>query len=260
MSESRWRMDGLMFTLAVNAFGRDRLPYPIKWEPERRVPDEAVPYDDYQRMRKEAGQRLAAIADQRLHRAISTLLEPEVRVEVHGFFGQDFRQVVRIHAGIVGQAATMAVQLPGPTQAYGRDVIMSMMPAQALAGQVVAHLPKCAGGKYEGLRARGSDVSRVEYAKHPTRLSLTEKINRIVRRPRSSLGEVGVYAGGAIDGRPTPDVRGFTWMDYQPTDGRYLLQHHPHDEFTLAPAPPEEIVRALQHTIDTTRRATAPAW
>ncbi|WP_280235725.1 ESX secretion-associated protein EspG [Nocardia cyriacigeorgica] len=260
MSEPQWRMDGLMFTLAVNAFGRDRLPYPIKWEPERRDPAEPVGYDEYERMRRDARQRLAGIADQRLHHAISTLLEPEVRVEVHGFVGQDFRQVVRIHAGLTARAAAMAVQLPGPTQAYGRDVVLSVLPPQALASRIVAHLPKCAAGKYEGLRARGSDVSRVEYAQHPTRLSLTEKINRIVRRPRSGLGEVGVYAGGAIDARPTPDVRGFTWMDYQPVDGRYLLQHHQHDEFTLAPAAFDEIVRALQHTIDTTRRSVAPAW
>ncbi|MFE3445223.1 ESX secretion-associated protein EspG [Nocardia sp. NPDC059180] len=260
MSESRWRMDGLMFTLAVNAFGRDRLPYPIKWEPERRDPAEPIPYDEYEQMRREASQRLAGIADQRLHHAISTLLEPEVRVEVHGFVGQDFRQVVRIHAGMTDRAAAMAVQLPGPTQAYGRDVILSVLPPQALAGQIVAHLPKCAGGKYEGLRARSSDVGRVEYAQHPTRLSLTEKIDRIVRRPRSSLGEIGVYAGPAIDSRPTPDVRGFHWMDYHPADGRYLLQHHPHEEFTLAPAPPEEILRALHHTITTTRRPTTPTW
>lgn len=260
MNEPRWRLDGLMFTLAVEAFGRDRLPYPITYEPEATNPGEVVSYDDYQRMRAEARQRLARIADNRLHHALTVLLEPQVRVEVHGFHGPGFAQVTRIHAGITDHSATIAVQLPGPTQQSGRDVILTQLAPQSLPTHLVAHLPTCAGGKYDPLRAHASDVNRPVYSHHPTRLSLTEQITRIARRPRSGLGEIGVFAGGAIDARPTPDVRGFHWMDYQPTDGRYLLHHHPHNEFSLTPGPPEEITRCLQQIIETTRRSVAHSW
>lgn len=71
----------------------------------------------------------------------------------------------------------------------------------------------------------------------------------------SGFGEVGVYAGGAIDAPPTPDVRGFHWMDYQPDDGRYMLQHYPNDEFGLTPADAHAVADHLHKLIDATRRS-----
>lgn len=249
-----------MFTLAVQAFGRDRLPYPLRYEPERRHPDEPVGYDEYQRMRAEARQRLRKIADQRLHRALSVLLEPEVRVEVHGYYGRDFQQVVRMHAGMSGRSATLAIQLPGATQEYGRDVVLVHLPSEALPGQIVTNLPACAPGQYRPVRACRSDVGKAEYSQHPTRLSLSEEINRIIRRRRSGLGEIGVFAGPALDARPTSDVRGFHWMDYLPDDGRYVLHHLPDEEFILTPGQPDDMVRQLQRIIETTRRSPARSW
>ncbi|MEV6561270.1 ESX secretion-associated protein EspG [Nocardia sp. NPDC051756] len=255
MNESRWRLDGLMFELALEALGRDRLPYPLRYTIEG-----VEAYEDYQRLRANAKQQLAGFASPDLFNALNVLLEPQVRVEVHGFFGRDFNQVVRVHAGMTGRSATVAVQLPGPTQEYGRDILLTRCPPQALPAQIAAQLPNCAPGKYPAISGRRSDLTRVEYAKHPTRLSHTEQLNRIVRRPRSGLGEVGVFAGGAIDSRPTTDGRGFHWMDYLPADGRYLLHNHGDDEFTLAPGPVDEIQRQLRSLIETTYRAVAHSW
>ncbi|WP_405166955.1 ESX secretion-associated protein EspG [Nocardia sp. NBC_01499] len=252
MSESRWRLDGLMFELALEALGRDRLPYPLRY-----TLDGVEAYEDYQRLRANAARQLSGFASPDLFNALNVLLEPRVRVEVHGLFGREFKQVVRVHAGMTDREATIAVQLPGPTQEYGRDILLSRCPPQALPAQIAAHLPNCVGGKYPTISGRRSDLHTVEYTKHPTRLSHTEQLNRIVRRPRSGLGEVGVFAGAAIDSRPTTDGRGFHWMDYLPADGRYLLHNHGADEFTLAPGPVEEIQRHLHTLIQTTYRAVA---
>ncbi|MGW4739600.1 ESX secretion-associated protein EspG [Nocardia xishanensis] len=255
MSENHWRLDGFMFQLALEAFGRDRLPYPLRYTVEG-----IEAHDDYLRARAEAGQRLGRIADHRLHGALQVLLEPQVRVEVHGFFGRDFAQVVRIHAGVEGDRATVAVQLPGPTQQYGRDVLLSHCPARAVARHVVAQLPRCVEGRHAPIRGRRSDLGRTDYAQHPTRLSHTEELNRILRRPRSGLGEITVYRGAAYDSRPTNDGRGFHWLDYLPADGRYLLYHQGGEDFTVTPGAPEEIERQLTTLIESTHRPVARRW
>ncbi|WP_069163110.1 ESX secretion-associated protein EspG [Nocardia altamirensis] len=255
MNESRWRLDGLMFEVALEALGRDRLPYPLRYTVEG-----VEAYEDYARVRAQAAQKLSSFAAPDLFAALNVLLEPQVRVEMHGFYGRDFHQVVRVHAGMTGHSATIAVQLPGPTQEYGRDIILTRCPPQALPAQLAAQLPNCAPGRYPAINGRRSDLTKVEYAKHPTRLSHTEQLNRIVRRPRSGLGEVGVFAGGAIDSRPTTDGRGFHWLDYLPADGRYLLHNRDADEFALTPGPAEEIQRQLHALIQTTYRAVAHSW
>lgn len=198
MSDSRWRLDGVMFTLAVEAFGRDRLPYPFRYRPEPTGFDATVSYDDCERMRAEARQRVARGANERLFNALSVLLEPQIRIEVHGFHGPDFTDVVRVHAGMTETSATLAIQQPGPTQRSGRDVILAEVSPRSLPGNLTAQLPKCTAGKYESLRTHASDVHRPIYNRHPNRLSLTEQIGRITRRPRSGFGEVGVYAAGAV--------------------------------------------------------------
>jgi hypothetical protein len=119
MSENRWRLDGLAFTIAMSAMGRDRLPYPLSYQPEF-----IEHRDDYERLRVRTAQRLEPVFDERFHRALTTLLEPRVRIEIHGFYGPELSQVVRIHAGLADRVATVAQQLPGPDREHGRDVII----------------------------------------------------------------------------------------------------------------------------------------
>ncbi|MET8795635.1 ESX secretion-associated protein EspG [Nocardia sp. NPDC004568] len=267
MNDPQWRLDGEMFSQAVRAFGRDRLPYPIRVLPLG--PTEPPPtLDEYERFRSAAAQRLAAIADKRLFHALETLLEPQVRIEVHGIYDRGFDRVVRMHAGVAGQSATLAVQASGPTKEYGGDVLLHTLPARQLAARLVAYLPRCAAGGYRTVHGARADIGKVEYSRHPTRISRTEEINRIIRRPRSGIGEIGVFAGPAIDSRPTGNPHGFHWMDYLPQDGRYLLINHTTEEFTLTPGPPEEITRRLQQAVATVRPTAAsspgvrrdPAW
>ncbi|GGL32347.1 ESX secretion-associated protein EspG [Nocardia jinanensis] len=256
MSEPQWRLDGEMFSQAVRAFGRDRLPYPIRVLPLG--PTETPPtFDEYEQVRLAAARRLAELADERLFRTLETLLEPQVRIEVHGIYDRGFERVVRMHAGVTGQSATLAAQAPGPTKDYGGDVLLHTLPAQQLAAEIVSYLPRCAAGGYATVHGARADIGKVEYARHPTRISRTEEINRIIRRPRSGIGEIGVFAGPAIDSRLTGNPHGFHWMDYLPQDGRYLLINHTKEEFTLTPGAPEEITRRLQQAVVTVRPAAS---
>ncbi|WP_328391457.1 ESX secretion-associated protein EspG [Nocardia sp. NBC_00416] len=256
MNDPQWRLDGEMFRQAVRAFGRDRLPYPIRVLPLG--PTETPPNaDEYEAARLAAAQRLRNMADERLFRVLRTLLEPQVRVEVHGVYDRGFERVVRMHAGVTGPSATLAVQAPGPTKEYGGDILLLAIPSQQVAARLVAYLPGCAPGRYAGVRGARSDIGKVEYARHPTRISRTEEINRIVRRPRSGIGEIGVFAGPAVDSRPTGNPHGFHWMDYLPQDGRYLLINHSKEEFTLTPGAPQELTRRLQHAVTTVGQSQA---
>lgn len=253
MNGLQWRLGGEMFIQAVRRFDRDRLPYPIRVLPlgPTEIPPTAA---EYERVRVAAARQLAAISDENLHKALRTLLEPEVRVEVHGAYDRDFERIVRIHAGLAGKTATLAVQEPGPTKEYGGDIHLFTLAPQDLAARVVSYLPRCAPGRFATVRGTRADIGKVEYARHPTRMSRAEEITRILRQPRSGVGEIGVFAGPAVDSRPTGNPHGFHWMDHLPQDGRYLLLKHNPEEFTLTPAPPEEIVRRLQHAFTTVRR------
>ncbi|WP_431957537.1 ESX secretion-associated protein EspG [Nocardia lijiangensis] len=254
MSEQRWRLSGLMFELAVEAFGRDRLPYPLRVL----VDDPSIEgAEDYQRLRMQTAREISGFAGHELFDALNVLLEPQIRVEVHGFYGRDFEKVIRVHAGIVGDTATVAVQQPGTNQNYGRDIALTVCPSQGVAAHVVAALPKCAAGQLRPVTARRSEVNRPPHGQRPA--SYTEEARRIVHRSRSGLGEINVFRGGAIDARPTTDGRGFHWMDYLPADGRYLLHSHDNDEFTLSPGTAEEIQRQLQHLIQA-HRPVSRSW
>ncbi|WP_280505266.1 ESX secretion-associated protein EspG [Nocardia farcinica] len=253
MSEPRWQFDGLAFRIALEVMGRDRLPYPLSYRHAR-----VDHRDDYERERARAARRVRDVFDERLHRALTVLLEPEVRVEVHGFHGPGADRVVRVHAGIAGQVATVAVQQPGPTREHGRDVVLTMCYAHTVATEIAARLPRFAGGGHAPFSARRSDLDRPIYNRHPNRLAPEEELARFVRRPRVGTGEISVHPGIAIDARPTDDGHAFIWLDY-PNDGRYVLVNHDADAFSISPAPVDELVRQLRYRIEALQ-TRSPAW
>ncbi|MFF2082613.1 ESX secretion-associated protein EspG [Nocardia sp. NPDC058176] len=248
MTGSTWQMEGLTFTIALEALGRDRLPYPLSWFPrELEFPD------DLERSRAAAAQRLATRFDETLYNALAVLLEPEMRVEVYGFYGPDQTQVVRIHAGITGGTATLAVQRPGRTREYGTDITVSTHQSHRIAAEVIGRIPRLAAGSHRSFQGRRSDLHQQTYGRHPTRLSPAEDTQRFFRRPRSGMGEITVLPGFALDSKPTDDGRAFLWLDY-PNDGRYLLHEHSADDIAVTPGAPDEILRQLQDRIDATAR------
>ncbi|MFD4433103.1 ESX secretion-associated protein EspG [Nocardia sp. NPDC058497] len=239
----RWQLDGLAFTIALEAVGRDRLPYPLRYKPA--FPETT---EEFAARRARSAQRLQQIYDESFHRALEVLLEPRTRVEIQGLHGPQQDQGVGIHAGIVDSEAVVAVQFSERDRRGGGDIALSCHPAHEVAQAIVAHLPRCAGGTEPRFEGRRSDLDAPVYSRHPTKLSDTERLQRFLKRPRTGTGEITVYPGFEIDARPTDDGSGFLWLDY-PGDGRYLMQHHDTENFTVIPGPPEEIVRRLRARI-----------
>lgn len=252
MTQNRWQLDGLAFTVALEAFGRDRLPYPLAFRP-----DFCERAEDFERLRRRAAERVQQVLDRPFYDALAVLLEPKLRVEVHGFYGPRQSQVVRMHAGIVDNVATLALQQPGPTREHGRDIVITRHPASRLAADLIVRLPAAEPGTHPAFQGRREDLRASVYSRHPTRLSPQEQLQRFFRRPRTGTGEITVYPGYTIDSRPTADGRAFIWLDY-PDDGRYLLHHHSQG-FTVTPATPDELLRQLQGRINATARHLSPA-
>lgn len=249
MSGARWQLGGYEFTLALEAMGRDRLPYPLEF-----LPPPMEHADDFQQYRRQCARRLQPVFDEQLYRALTVLLEPEVRVEVYGVHGSRRDTAIRMHAGVIGRTAVLATQLPGPEPKTGGDIVLIQLRSDQLTPRLVAGLPKAGTGRHQPIRARRADLDAPVYSRHPTQLSPLEDMQRFFRRPRAGTGEITVYPGYTVDTRPTDDGYAFLWLDY-PDDGRYLLHHHTGDDFTLTPGPPDEIARQLRTRLDTAYRA-----
>lgn len=254
MNGSRWQLDGYDFTLALEAMGRDRLPYPLEYQPQRMAHD-----DDFRRYRQQCARRLQPVFDERLYRALTVLLEPEIRVEIYGVHGLQQNVTVRMHAGVVGRVAVLATQLPGPARKSGGDIVLTELRTDQLAARLVAGLPQVAAGRHQPIRARRSDLNAPVYSRHPTRLSPEEDLQRFFRRSRTGTGEITVYPGYTVDTRPTGDGYAFLWLDY-PDDGRYLLHNHNTDDFTLTPGPADEILHQLRSRLEAAHRVRARTY
>ncbi|WP_446223843.1 ESX secretion-associated protein EspG [Nocardia sp. IBHARD005] len=250
--EMRWQLNSLAFNIAVEANDRDRLPYPLRYR--AKFPETA---DEYARRRAESAQRLQQIYDDSLHRTLEILLEPQVRVEVLGFHGPGQKQMVGIHAGIVGTEAVVAVQHSDRDSRGGGDIAIGRYPAGSVAAEIVTALPRCTGGTEPRFEGRRGDLDTAVHARHPTRLSPIEKVQRFLNRPRIGTGAITVYPGFEIDARPTDDGVAFQWLDY-PNDGRYLMQHHDAENFTVIPGPTDEITRRLHTRINTMAQRVRP--
>ncbi|NKY55689.1 ESX secretion-associated protein EspG [Nocardia flavorosea] len=247
MSESSWQLGGYEFTIALEAMGRDRLPYPLEYQPPRMEHE-----DDFQRFRQRCAQRLQPVFGEPLYQALTVLLEPEIRVEIYGVHGRQ-NTAIRMHAGVVGRTAVLAMQLPGPEPKSGGDIVLTRLRSNELAPRLVAGLPRAATGRHQPIRARRADLNAPVYSRHPTQLSPVEDLQRFFRRPRAGTGEITIYPGYTIDTRPTGDGYAFLWLDY-PDDGRYLLHNHSTDDFTVTPGPADEILRQLRSRMETAHR------
>lgn len=210
-----WRFTGLEFELLWSAYGRDRLPYPLRYRPE------PMDFRDLRRLREAAVTTLTGMYAVELERALDILLEPDVRIELTGIDHTDPARLVRFHGAIRATAGTALTQEPGPAPDTGADIVLRYGRATQLPAAAVAALPARPPGSQPPIRLARNDI-RTDRDR-PVRATdgAIARLDRIFARPRRALGEVTVFPGPALDARPTPGD-GFWWMDYD--DGRYLVR------------------------------------
>ncbi|MGF7119913.1 ESX secretion-associated protein EspG [Rhodococcus sp. AG1013] len=245
-SDSSWRFTGLEFEVLWRQLGRDRLPYPLRFRPT------ADDRDDLDRQRRAAAQYWAPRVTETLHHHLTVLAEPDIRLEVAGFAGAGLAARIRMHAGIRGTGATLAIQLPGADADTGGDVLIHGVPPMQIPHAVAAALPAVPAGSRSALRFRRSDL---DSAGGPLLVSagatrLRDEALGLLRRPRTGIGEITAFAGVAYDGRPTADGIGLHWLDFD-GDGRYTMRET--GAVVVAPAATVDLAGEIQRLVEAIR-------
>ena len=196
---------------------RDRLPYPLTFQPPGDSPEQRA------MLRAKAIASLEARVDERMVDAFDVLLDPDVRIEVYGFNEPNLTTRIRMHAGSRRGTAVLATQFedePGE----GGDVIVRRRSANIVASDIVNELPATAAGKLSGVRVHRNDLAENpgNYLVPANEISVADQARQFFGRQRDCAGEVRVYAGPAVDWR-TEKGRITYWIDFA-GDGRYLLK------------------------------------
>ncbi|MCM6773941.1 ESX secretion-associated protein EspG [Nocardia sp. CDC159] len=238
-----WRFTAQEFEILWAAYGRDRLPYPLRFRPL---------VNDFEVLRQQREAAVAALLAKYtddLPRALQVLLEPDVRVEIKGFTGPDLAEVIRFHGAIRGSEGAALRQFPGPSEDIGADVLVSYGDPAHVAHQAVAALPPRGPGTRPPLEIRREQVTAERNRPITTPGNVVDQLNTIFKRQRLGLGEVTVLASPAFDSRPTPG-RGFWWMDYE--DGRYYVKTG--DPIIAKPLDPTRMTAEIHRLTTLTQR------
>lgn len=229
MNPRSWTLDGFAFRILVERSGRDRLPFPIQYQPSA---DSAA---DYHRLRHEAGAVVDTVLDDDLRVAMHALIAPKVRIEVVGYLvaagspgaSGSVPHKLRGHAAIGHDVAVVLAQAPGVDERSGGPVTITVLePSQALP-LVLSVLPDSVPGSTprfvaDSQQAAHSDTSPL--LRMDGRQTDNQRLAHLLSRPRSGVGEILVCAGAAADNRLTHGTTGVNWIDVS-GDGRYLLRH-----------------------------------
>lgn len=246
MSVSHWEFEGLEFAMLWEAIGRDRVPYPLHCRPR------AASLADLTAQRRRAADRLRTVVDERVHHVLDALANPGARVEVSGYHDLDVNDpgravVTRLHGVVAGRTGVLAEQRPGATPDTGAEVMLTLTRPDELARALVDRLPPCAPGSRRGVVIDTSEL--VAPQRVTSALAAREpavEAAGFFGRPRTSVGEVTVYPGGAVDSRPTGDGRTFHWYDYA-GDGRYLVARG--ESVTARPVTAQDLAEEIARTV-----------
>ncbi|WP_241665854.1 ESX secretion-associated protein EspG [Prescottella subtropica] len=237
--DARWRFTAAEFHTLWTRLGRDRLPYPLRYTPTGFFEDDL---DDQSRA------AVAAVlprVTEDLHRRLTVLAEPDIRIEVAGYTDLDGHdeEPVRMHAGIRGGVGVLAVQTGDG------DVHLSGVVAAAIPAEIASSLPRFAAGTRPALRFR-----RDEFDSGDGRLLTSvgsvggrDAARVLLTRRRAGVGEITVFAGAAYDSRPTTDGASLHWVDVA-GDGRYLLHGDP--DVTVEPVTEARTTDRIARLVD----------
>nr|WP_296777107.1 ESX secretion-associated protein EspG [Rhodococcus sp. (in: high G+C Gram-positive bacteria)] len=219
MNESSWTIGGLEFRMLMEHIGRDRLPFPLQFQPT------AESAADYHRQRHDAATSVLAQLDDDLRVASNTIRDPHLRIELIGHTTVDGSSPVKLraHAAIRHDVATVLVQQPGRDDRSGGPVAIHLVESHRAVRMILDVLPQAKPGRSARIDLRPPDDAASLFQSVSQR-SADERMQKLFSRPRSSAGEIHVCAGQAADSRPDSEPTGVQWADV-PGDGRYMIRH-----------------------------------
>ncbi|APB01563.1 ESX secretion-associated protein EspG [Nocardia seriolae] len=181
---------------------------------------------------------------------------PELRVEVHGWDGRDWRTPaasIRMLGVRSGEAGYLITQRPGETVRHSTGFTITEFWAAELATEVVAGLPDTAAGRGgDTVLAAPGDAAEVDYgfglspAHETLEGGVVDRAAEFLAAPAPSMGAIDV-----VQGRSRFGPRGITrhhleWRDLD-ADGRYVVtaEHPP----VAMPADRRRMITTLETVI-----------
>ncbi|WP_164860561.1 ESX secretion-associated protein EspG [Rhodococcus sp. X156] len=163
----------------------------------------------------------------------------------HGTRTDGPSDLVRIRAAHAGRAGVLAVQLPGPQDDVGGDVLLRTVPNAALAESVVGALPPAPPGR-ERPATTATGPHGAETAVRSAEQREDRRFRELVAGPFTSAGQLSVTALAGDGHEHTRNT--LRWFDRE-DDGRYLADHtapatvRPADAVTLTAALQSQLTR-----------------
>lgn len=220
MNYRSWTLHGLEFRMLMEHAGRDRLPFPIQFQP---TADSGA---DYHRQRHEARGAVDRTMDDDLRVAVDTLVAPQVRIEVVGHRTSSGK--VRGHAAVGHDVAVVLTQGPGDSEFSGGPVTVTLLESFRAVTAVLAVLPTANPGTSATMTVaepgRAADDPQSPLIRRASRRTDDERFEKLFSSPPSCAGEILVCTGPATDNRFEDGTTGVNWVDFD-GDGRYLIRH-----------------------------------
>ncbi|MFC6009956.1 ESX secretion-associated protein EspG [Nocardia lasii] len=246
-----WELTPFEFWVAWETLGRDRMPWPLTFTTgvETQVEFDAE-------CRRAADSLIAKIGgDESLYHALHALAHPEIRVELFGHRFDGRTRMVRAYATTEASNGVVAAQLPGPEYGQGGNILISLRPAHAITGRLLAILPQVPPG------SGGFNIHRDDFAATPDPFahhrSPAEQAIAFLKRPFRTYAEFRVATGPALDGFQEGGTI-LQLIDYT-DDGRYLI--HEGERIEVTPATTDRINAHLQRLVEQASAATRQsAW
>ncbi|MEU6580741.1 ESX secretion-associated protein EspG [Nocardia sp. NPDC046763] len=226
-----WKFTDLEFLALWEGLGEEFLPRPLTFVSRTRW------WDDHLANLARARESLLA-REPDYTEVLHALLQPEVRIEVHGWDGRDRLSAsasIRLLGVRSGEAGYLLVQQPGETYAHSGGFTLSECYAEELAERVVAALPDTpAGREFPGgsggdlVLAETEDVAETDYdfGMSPAHETLD---GTVVTRAADFLAAAAPSMGtiDVVQGRSRFGPRGIArfrwqWRDLE-DDGRYVV-------------------------------------
>ncbi|MEU1206809.1 ESX secretion-associated protein EspG [Nocardia sp. NPDC005825] len=221
-----WSFTDLEFLVLWEALGEEHLPEPLFFT------SRAPLWSAFQDSKVHARDSLRARHDPEFDEVLRALHTPDVRVELRGWDGADWRapeSIIRAIGVRSGDAGYLVVQEPGETIGRAAGFTVTEFWASDLAERVVGLLPEVPAGRGGDLvLAEAEDVVDTDYgfglspAHETLEGGVVDRAADFLAVAASTLGTIDV-----VQGRSRFGPRGITrhhlqWRDLA-EDGRYLI-------------------------------------